>query len=1368
MPYKIHKSKIIKVLFILVYLSTLYLPLFSKLEISPIVEKSTAGNFQMQTGGYVGNGNVQSISGLGFTPDLVIIRPAADTGVGTLFKTSTMVGNTFEIFVATNTRVGFMTLDIDGFTVMSDAGATPAGNTNGSNIYYTWIAFGGSDCSATGNFCVGTYLGSGSSPRLITTGFQPDLVWVKAAGVTAANWKSSSMPTNYSQYFTNTAQNTTGTLFTTLSSTGFNVGTGNNSSSTPYYFVAFKNTTNIVAVGSYTGNGTSQNVNVGFVPEFVFVKSATNSGGSHKSTETYGNSACGFIKAVCVTNAITGFISSPVSGFSVGNSSSGNASTATIYYAAFAGASNTRNSSGTFKMAKGTYTGTGATGDYINIDNLEFAPDLVIVKGDTTQATVFRTSDMAGDYTAFFVNNSSITGGIVSLNPNGFTIGNSEVVNTSGATYYWEAFGNAWRENTNSGASDFYVGSYFSGTTDDTNIKKLPFQADMVVVRSRAGVSGVFRTSSHSGDLTSFYGFGVEASDLIQTLNSDGFQIGTAAEVNTSLTINYYFGFKTGGGNFAVGSYNGNGSTQDISVGFQLDYIWVKHPSATAGIERSSDLSGDGVLPFIALGKATSSITAINATTFSLSSSSYVNQSSTNNYRFVAWKTNSTPTSPSYQMQTGGYTGTGEKLKISGLGFSPDLVIIKSATTGGIGTLFKTSAMIDNADPAFINVADSLGAITLDPDGFSVMGANSNTINIYHTWIAFGGSDCSSNGKFCVGAYVGTGSSPRSVTSVGFQPNLVWVKPSGANAATWKSSTMPTDYAQHFIASAQSTNGAYFTTLDSTGFSVGASNNTTSGIFYYVAFKSTAGVISVGSYTGNGTSQNVDVGYVPDFVFVKNSASTGSALYQNTESYGGNSYYYTDTAVLTNGLTGLISTPVEGFSVGSDSRANGSSATMYYSAFGGASDTRSSSGTFKMAKGTYIGTGSSGSYVKIADLDFAPDLVIIKGNTTQGGVFTTSNMPRDYTAYFSSGTNNFTGGIVSIEPDGFTVGPGNVVNTLDATYYWEAFGNAWDANTNSGATDFYVGSYLGSTIDNIDIKKLPFQANMVAIKSNSTQTAAFRTSSHSGDLSSLFNNTAEAADLIQVLNSDGFQIGTSVIVNPSIIINNYFGFKSGGGNFAVGSYNGNGSTQDITVGFQADYIWVKHPTTTAGVSRSSDFSGDGVLPFTSDANVTSSITAINSTTFSLSSSSYVNQASTNNYRYVAWRIPVATVISITVTDGEVSFGFMPLESSKTTITLSDTQTVTNNGNVTVTVSVKGFDTGCPWTLASTVANEQYMYEFSINDGSNWYPISKTYGNLKTGLTASSSQEFDLKFWTPSSTLCNNEQTANITLLATQE
>jgi|GEM_PF-987291 len=1199
--------------------------------------------YQMKTGYYIGNGGAKSITGLGFSPEMVIVKADTTAGTGAYLKTSAMPFDNVAYLVGAtaNDTSNMIRLDSDGFTV---AGT----NANVANNRYTWIAFAGSDCSASGNFCVGAYAGSGTSPRAVTTGFQPDLVLVKASTTgNAANWRSSSMPTNYAQFFQATNQDTAGAYFTTLNSDGFTVGATNNASSVYYYFAAFKNVSDSINVGSFTGNATDNRsiTGVGFQPDFVWVKNANAStavSGVYSVNESYGDSSSYFTDTANLVDAIQALQSD---GFQVGANSTVNGSGNTIYYAAFNATSSYSTGSGTFQMASGTYTGVGSTGQFISINNLDFTPDLVIIKGNTTQAGVFRTSLMAGDITAYLDSaTADFSGGIVSLNKKGFTIGSSAVVNTSGVTYYWTAYGNAWTAERNSGAADFSIGVYYGNGLDNRDITNQPFQPDLITVKRSGASGGVFRTSLHSGDSSSYFTATADAANLIQSLGSSSFQIGTGANVNTAASNYWYFSFKSGT-NFVVNSYTGNGSSQNITTaGFQPDNLWVKATTTQYAVQRTSGASGNLALPFINVAGISNAITGLLSNGFSVGSATQTNSSGVS-YRYAAWKTNTSFSPPTYQMKTGYYIGNGGAKSITGLGFSPEMVIVKAGTTAGTGAYLKTSAM------PFDNVAYLVGAtandtsnmIRLDSDGFTVAGTNANVANNRYTWIAFAGSDCSASGNFCVGAYAGSGTSPRAVTT-GFQPDLVLVKASTTgNAANWRSSSMPTNYAQFFQATNQDTAGAYFTTLNSDGFTVGATNNASSVYYYFAAFKNVSDSINVGSFTGNATDNRsiTGVGFQPDFVWVKNAnASTAvSGVYSVNESYGDSSSYFTDTANLVDAIQALQS---DGFQVGANSTVNGSGNTIYYAAFNATSSYSTGSGTFQMASGTYTGVGSTGQFISINNLDFTPDLVIIKGNTTQAGVFRTSLMAGDITAYLDSATADFSGGIVSLNKKGFTIGSSAVVNTSGVTYYWTAYGNAWTAERNSGAADFSIGVYYGNGLDNRDITNQPFQPDLITVKRSGASGGVFRTSLHSGDSSSYFTATADAANLIQSLGSSSFQIGTGANVNTAASNYWYFSFKSGT-NFVVNSYTGNGSSQNITTaGFQPDNLWVKATTTQYAVQRTSGASGNLALPFINVAGISNAITGLLSNGFSVGSATQTNSSGVS-YRYAAWRVPVTGI-----------------------------------------------------------------------------------------------------------------------------
>jgi len=125
-------------------------------------------------------------------------------------------------------------------------------------------------------------------------------------------------------------------------------------------------------------------------------------------------------------------------------------------------------------------------------------------------------------------------------------------------------------------------------------------------------------------------------------------------------------------------------------------------------------------------------------------------------------------------------------------------------------------------------------------------------------------------------------------------------------------------------------------------------------------------------------------------------------------------------------------------------------------------------------------------------------------------------------------------------------------------------------------------------------------------------------------------------------------------------------------------------------------------------------------------------------------------------------------VSLTVSDGSISYGTLALGGSKSTIDLTDTQTVTNNGNVTEDFDIKGSNSaGDVWTIVDAdPGTDDYMHAFSINSGSDWTYMSEDYKALTTSVSPSSTTPLDLRITTPSSTSVFTEQTVSVTILAT--
>lgn len=686
--------------------------------------------------------------------------------------------------------------------------------------------------------------------------------------------------------------------------------------------------------------------------------------------------------------------------------------------------------------------------------------------------------------------------------------------------------------------------------------------------------------------------------------------------------------------------------------------------------------------------------------------------------------TNAPASAANFSMREGYYIGTGASKSISGLGFQPDLVIVTPSTTAGV-SVFKTSAMAANTTAFFSATTDNTAtSITLDSNGFSVGTlANVNSANVLYRWMAFTGSDCTATGYFCVGSYSGTGVAGRTIAT-GFQPDMVMVKRTTNVAAHFRTASMPANRTEYFTTTAANTTGAFIASLASTGFTVGTSDNTNAASYNYIAFKSNSTTFTQGSYTGNATAGTSisGLGFQPSIVMVKNSTSTTATNRRSVVS--GNAWLGDDASYLSDavadGANLIQGMAADGFTIGSGNQTNQSGTTEYYMAFGGAPMLSGSSGSFSMAQGSFTGTGAAQS---ISGVGFQPSLVMINGEGATFAVFRTKDMQGDATAYFASAAADFTGGITSLDSDGFSLGTNTTVNGAGTVYHWQAFGNGYDSNALSGAADFATGVYYGTGADNRNINDLPFQPDLVVIKRNGASLATVRTSLYSGDLAGYFSTTADAANIIQAFNPDGFQVGTSTVSDGNGSLYRWFAFKIGT-NFNLGSYTGNGvNGTQVAAPFWSDLIWVNRTTSSAAVQRPSTMTGTNTQSFLNSALITNGITSINASGFTVGTNAAVN-ASGGSYRYAVWRVPPTGSLGVDIVDsggasvtspsfsfGNLSLVFQCTESTGTLGTASEMIRVTNmsaNANWTLTIA----PTDGPTALWKNAANTAW---FDFND-----------------------------------------------------
>lgn len=620
-----------------------------------------AGEFQIKTGYYYGSGATLSVTGLGFKPELLLVK--SDTAAGQLVWKSAVMPEAVVSYLgaatADNTESEIL-FDNNGFTVSS------ALEVNTKNVRYTYIAFVGSDCiSADSGMCLGKYTGNGLASQNISSGFQPDLVWVKRTGAAVGNFTTSPLAaTNplYGAYFSATANDVAGTglLFKSLNAGGFTVGLTNNTLGAVHYYVTFKNKANKFITGSFNGNGIdNRNITgtgldgvsgtpIGFEPDFAFVKQNAAIGPAFNTTECWGDYSPAVIAGAAALNHIQEL---RADGFQVGNSTAVNTSPLLSLWFAFGGSPDPVPTE-SFYMEKGSYVGDGSAAKAISTS---FAPDLVFIKArDSAQYAVWSTR-MDTDVTHYFaVAAASVAGGIISMGDSNFTIGSHASVNTGLINYEWVAFGNATTPQSGARAADFMIGSYsgngLAPTTAPRIIDHLGITPNFVLVKPSvvAAASNInfWKSSSMTGANETAY-LQASANDvggtLIRSLDSGGFTMGSNAAVNTSAVVYHFFAFKEGNGIFKTGTYNGTGvvDREVTGLGFQPDLVWTKRNTASGAVQRSSSpgITGAFSQHFLALVNEVNMITGFLSDGFKVGTSIYANTSTAPPaYHYVAWK----------------------------------------------------------------------------------------------------------------------------------------------------------------------------------------------------------------------------------------------------------------------------------------------------------------------------------------------------------------------------------------------------------------------------------------------------------------------------------------------------------------------------------------------------------------------------------------------------------------------------------------------------------------------------------------------------------------------------------------------------------
>lgn len=215
------------------------------------------------------------------------------------------------------------------------------------------------------------------------------------------------------------------------------------------------------------------------------------------------------------------------------------------------------------------------------------------------------------------------------------------------------------------------------------------FEPDLVMLKAHGGgaaAGSLFRHKDNTGTISQRWTGAPLASQGIESLDADGFTVGTDNRAN-QINVKYVAlcVWEGTGEFFRAGTYEGNGSDDvDIEIdaaGWQPTFMFVKNEDNQPAVFRSEDHVGDDSSALENDGNFVDYIQAFNANGFQVGGHVNVNQVGTT-YFYFAWR-NLNDELVSY-FSTGTYTGNGGNLTVSGgITINPSWVMVK--VTDGAG-----------------------------------------------------------------------------------------------------------------------------------------------------------------------------------------------------------------------------------------------------------------------------------------------------------------------------------------------------------------------------------------------------------------------------------------------------------------------------------------------------------------------------------------------------------------------------------------------------------------------------------------------------------------------------------------------------------
>jgi len=546
------------------------------------------------------------------------------------------------------------------------------------------------------------------------------------------------------------------------------------------------------------------------------------------------------------------------------------------------------------------YTGTGATQTITNGIDLSTKGGLVWIKSRDfiDNHNLFDTARGATNQLFSNLTNaqSAAATSLTAFNTSGFSLGNNGAVNANGFLYASWTF----REQAKFFDVVTYTGTGSAGLTVPHNLGSVP-GCIMVKCTSVVRDWAVYHRSLGG---TKF--LKLNATDSAQTANSlwndtnptsTVFTVGNDQDTNTNgaTYVAYIFAHDAGGFGVAgtdnvisCGTFTTDGSgLATVTLGYEPQWTLQKSSDAAGNwfisdVMRGMTVSTAAQLLRSNLSSAESAGGTITPTATGFTVSGYTTSAS---FIYIAIRRGpmKVPTLGTTVFSPDLYTGNGATQSITSGSPPLDLVWIKGRTASNSPRVYDrlrgaTKSLSPDSTAAETTRADGLTAFT--QTGFTV-GSFGNENESGISIIAWDFRRAPS--FFDEVCYTGTGSNTTFTHNLGVVPELMIVKRRDTTADwdSYCSALANTEYVVLNTTAAKATGTTRWnsTTPTSSVFSVGTSTTTNASAGTYVAylFATCAGVSKVGSYTGTGTTLQINCGFTAGarFVLIKRTDSTG-------------------------------------------------------------------------------------------------------------------------------------------------------------------------------------------------------------------------------------------------------------------------------------------------------------------------------------------------------------------------------------------------------------------------------------------------------------------------------------------------------------